>query len=61
MAMKLQLHGGTDLQVAEATFGMDFNEALVHHVLVDLGGRQGGQFLNGVPVQPHFLAEFYCL
>lgn len=43
MAMKLQLHGGTDLQVSEATFGMDFNEALVHQVVTAYmaGGRAG--------------------
>ncbi len=45
MAMTLQLHGGAgkDLQVSEAAFGRDFNEALVHQVVTAYmaAGRAG--------------------
>ncbi len=31
--MKLNVAGGKDIQVSEATFGRDFSEALVHQVV----------------------------
>jgi large subunit ribosomal protein L4 len=31
--MKLNLHSGGNLEVADATFGADFNEALIHQVV----------------------------
>ena len=41
--MKLNVAGGKDIQVSEATFGRDFSEALVHQVVTAYlaGGRAG--------------------
>lgn len=41
--MKLNVTGGKDIQVSEATFGRDFSEALVHQVVTAYlaGGRAG--------------------
>ena len=32
--MKLKMHGSGTVNVAESTFGVDFNEALVHQVVM---------------------------
>ena len=41
--MKLKMRGSGSVDVAEAAFGADFNEALVHHVVTAFlaGGRAG--------------------
>ncbi|MEE9423201.1 MAG: 50S ribosomal protein L4 [Gammaproteobacteria bacterium] len=41
--MDIQIQGGSSLSVADAVFGQDFNEALVHQVVVAYmaGGRSG--------------------
>ena len=41
--MELQVKGGKSVKVSEATFGRDFNEALIHQVVtaVMAGARQG--------------------
>ena len=41
--MDIQIQGGNSLSVADAVFGQDFNEALVHQVVVAYmaGGRSG--------------------
>jgi large subunit ribosomal protein L4 len=43
--MELQMVGASPLQVSEATFGRDYNEALVHQVVVAYmnAGRQGSK------------------
>ena len=41
--MKLNVAGGKDIQVSEATFGRDFSEALVHQVVTAyLAGARAG-------------------
>jgi large subunit ribosomal protein L4 len=41
--MELKTNAGTTVAVSEATFGREFNEALVHQVVTAYmaGGRQG--------------------
>ena len=41
--MNINMHGGSSMDVADAVFGQDFNESLVHQVVVAFmaGGRAG--------------------
>jgi large subunit ribosomal protein L4 len=41
--MNINMHGGSSMDVADAVFGQDFNETLVHQVVVAFmaGGRAG--------------------
>ncbi len=43
MAIELKVAGGSSLELAEAAFGVDYNEALIHQVVTAYlaGGRQG--------------------
>ena len=41
--MNISMHGGSSMDVADAVFGQDFNESLVHQVVVAfMAGRRAG-------------------